>query len=455
MNRVVLLLNNAPEVRNNIRKWYSEIEQSGNQPIVIAENGGFMKRILGDVKIEYCFTSYLDSIPKNRKHNLFVNVDLKRLKIWESYYADFERDIHFGNRTDYHYLEQTLIHLYNFFYSIFSKEKPVAVFYENVSNTFAYAAFNVTRLLNIKYLGVTMARIPGRIYLHSSIYDDSYGYLKIFDEAENNNYRLMDDEFEYLHSFLSNFTSSSPDYMKSNNLGLDISNFRYLRKSKLQYLYNTLLYDFSRIGKYPGLQSKNLFKSAILTFLKNVRRKLVVRYLDIMYYCNIDEEDSYYLYPLHFHPESSTSVISRPYAKELEIIQNIAFSLPFGTKLYVKDHPSAAGFMDIDFYRQIAQIPNVKLISHKARTKRMIKDCLAVITLTSTVGFEALIMNKKVFVFGNTFYEMHPNCVKIVDLTNLFEYFSDINVKPYSPFNTVYAYYKQTYAKDLNISNFL
>ena len=45
-----------------------------------------------------------------------------------------------------------------------------------------------------------------------------------------------------------------------------------------------------------------------------------------------------YLFPLQLKPESSTSVLARYYCDDLSVIKNIAFNIPFGCKLYVKEH---------------------------------------------------------------------------------------------------------------------
>ena len=53
---------------------------------------------------------------------------------------------------------------------------------------------------------------------------------------------------------------------------------------------------------------------------------------------------------MHFQPESSTSVNAMFYANQVETIQNLAFSLPLGTELYVKDHPNGIGFLSEQDY---------------------------------------------------------------------------------------------------------
>ena len=455
MKKVILLYNNAPDVRMKIRERFYSLIASGSIPIVVAESHFLTSELMPNIEIKYCLEDYINFHNVEKDNNILeLNDSLKHLNIWESYYSDYERDIHFGKKVDRTIIERKLILLYNFYFDLFSAELPEVIIYENISNSFAFAAFNVSKFFNIKYVGITTARIPGRIYLHQSIFDDSYSYLNHLNDAIKKTYKINPDERLYLDEYLKNFKFHVPDYMKSNNLGLETSNFRYLKINKLKYLKSALFYDLSRIGREENLQTNDIFKSSIKTFFKNLSRKFKVKILKSFYEAP-SSEDKFYLYPLHFHPESSTSVIARSFANELQTIQNISFSLPFGSILYVKDHPSAAGFMSMSFYKKIKALPNVKLISHHISSKELIRNSLAIITLTSTVGFEALLLNKKVFLFGKTFYESHPNCEQIMDISNLFKIFSNLKVNFYNPFDTLYAYYKLTYPKNTKIENLI
>ena len=113
---------------------------------------------------------------------------------------------------------------------------------------------------------------------------------------------------------------------------------------------------------------------------------------------------------------------------EASVICNIAKNIPFGSFLYVKEHPSAVGLNDKRFYRLLSYVPNVILVSHKYCTKNLIKKSIGIITLTGTVGFEALLMGKPVYVLGETEYLFHPNAFKL----NSFSDIPDMLKKPYT-----------------------
>ena len=145
--------------------------------------------------------------------------------------------------------------------------------------------------------------------------------------------------------------------------------------------------------------------------LANVYRARVAR----RYYCNIDEKEDFFLYPLHYHPEASTSVGAKYTDNEFNTIKNIAISLPWGRKLYVKEHISAEGIRPPRFYRDLKRFTNIRLLAPTENTKKLIRDSLGIITLTSTVGYEALILNRPVIVLGDVFYSINPNCFTVRD----------------------------------------
>ena len=100
----------------------------------------------------------------------------------------------------------------------------------------------------------------------------------------------------------------------------------------------------------------------------------------------------------------------------------------------------------------LKSIPNVKLISHDEQTKLLIKKSLGIITLTSTVGFEALVMGKYVIVLGNEFYDLHPRAIKLPSLENLGEIIRLViskkseNITAKDVKSTIFGYYDNTFS---------
>jgi CDP-glycerol glycerophosphotransferase (TagB/SpsB family) len=203
-----------------------------------------------------------------------------------------------------------------------------------------------------------------------------------------------------------------------------------------------------------SFQVGNPLKLTWQMFWRSFRRRLRFQKCKIFYEKPVNGE-KYLLYPLQFHPESSTSVAAATYLDEYEVIRNIAFSLPAGVSLYVKDHISSFAIPSSNFYHRLSQLPNVRLISPFELTKQLIRGSIGVITLTSTVGYEALLLNRKVYLYGSVFYQFHPNVIRVVNPAQLFELFkSSLNTQLLAAdeynHDFLAGYYLDTYPGVLN-----
>ena len=109
------------------------------------------------------------------------------------------------------------------------------------------------------------------------------------------------------------------------------------------------------------------------------------------------------------------------YTNQLEIITNIAKSLPVGFKLYVKEHGmmTIGGWRSIQYYRQIMALPNVELIHPDVPSKTLLESCSLVVTINGTTGLEAIFYKKPVIVFSNTSYSTISTVCKIDKIEEL------------------------------------
>jgi hypothetical protein len=325
--------------------------------------------------------------------------------------SDYERDMCYNRLADdpRHYvrLKEALV----VFFERLLREKQIdVVIYEGISNAFAYFCNVVCQKHGIKYLGLQNARVPGRFV----IVRERVGYIPGFAGAVNEileGRRVVSDAIRvWAQSYLAEHVGTKPDYMQTNMLGMVSLRGRYLKREKFEKARLVLKHAFGS-HLYSAWRGNPLYFS-YRQVLRNVCRRVKHRALK-RYYMPPQVDRPYLLYPLHFHPEASTSMLAGAYLNEYEVIRNIAFSLPERYMLFVKDHISACGYPSLKFYRGIAKLPNVCLLSATEDTKQLIRHSAAIITLSSTVGFEGLLMNKRVFLFGRVFYDFHPNVVKI------------------------------------------
>lgn len=121
---------------------------------------------------------------------------------------------------------------------------------------------------------------------------------------------------------------------------------------------------------------------------------------------------------LHYQPERTSMPEAYHYSNQWLIIKKIAANLPDGIILYVKEHPSVfinnfdARYRNEAFYKDISKLGNVQLIPLDCDTFEMIDKAKAIVTITGTVGVQALIRNKPVIAFGTASYRNLKNvCV--------------------------------------------
>ena len=359
-------------------------------------------------------------------------------------FSNFDRDSELGLQRDHsHYNADRAKDLLCFFSQLHEMHKFDGILYENVSNGFSYCAYTVSEQKNFKYFGLIGSRLPGRY----EIWEKPFG---ISEEIEANIAgELNPESSSFAEDYIKN--KKKPDYMKNNPTGFAYSYLtHYLKKIKFlrDFLKTASSRDVLKESR-RAFQSHHPLVDSTIRLKRNILRKIKLPLIQNKYK-KPDPSENYFLYPLHYHPESSTSVLSPCYVDEINTIKNIAFNLPLNTILYIKDHPNAAGFKPYTFYTELSSIPNTRLISYNENTLFLIKKSQGVITLTSTIGFEALLEGIPVYALGDVFYSNHPLCTKIKDFRDL----PDAIEKKILPekedikkYNTTYvaAYYKATY----------
>ena len=129
----------------------------------------------------------------------------------------------------------------------------------------------------------------------------------------------------------------------------------------------------------------------------------------------------YAFYPLHKEPEVTLLVYGRPYVNQIEVVRNLARSLPVGMKLVVKEHPAASGYRPISYYKKLGDIPNVLLLSASIRSREVINNAKLVAVISGSVGFEAVMLKKPVVTLGDAPFNILPDLMvhEVGDLRGL------------------------------------
>jgi Capsule polysaccharide biosynthesis protein len=130
-------------------------------------------------------------------------------------------------------------------------------------------------------------------------------------------------------------------------------------------------------------------------------------------------DEDFAAFYLHFQPEAVTSVQAPYFINQNSLCEALAISLPGDMALYVKEHKASLGDRGPAYYRDLFLYPNVRLISPFVPGVELARQARFVATLTGTVGFEAIALNKPVLIFGDTFYDICPWIHKVKNLEDL------------------------------------
>ena len=188
-------------------------------------------------------------------------------------------------------------------------------------------------------------------------------------------------------------------------------------KSSLYWMINTFDKEYRMGYDHFGMTRFNVITDRLSAAIKRSYRE---SYIDKALVRKVKNEKFVY-FPLSVEPERTLSISAPFYMNQLEIIRNVARSLPTDYKLYVKEHMAMRyrHWRPISYYQTIMDLPNVTLIHPSLSNEELIKNCSIVFTVTGTAGLEAAYYGKHSIIFGHTSYDSLPSVHKIEHLEDL------------------------------------
>ena len=161
--------------------------------------------------------------------------------------------------------------------------------------------------------------------------------------------------------------------------------------------------EYRKYYEHQGWSISNLLKNEFSAFFQRRFRK---RFIEKNSTKELKFNEKYVYFPLQFEPERTLLIASPFYTNQLEVLKNVAKSLPIDYFLFVKEHPSQSlnNWRKIEYYKQILKIPNVKFIHPSISSLTLVKNSDLVVTITGTSGLEAAFFQKPSIVFGDSIY---------------------------------------------------
>jgi len=120
------------------------------------------------------------------------------------------------------------------------------------------------------------------------------------------------------------------------------------------------------------------------------------------------EGDGYVLLPLQRDPESTVDVLGRYNEDQFKLVKDVSRWVPYGIKVYVKEHKTALGDRPLSFYRKISTLDNVFILNENLPARQLIKKSDCVISVSGTVTLEALELGIPSLILSNIYISSFP-----------------------------------------------
>lgn len=321
------------------------------------------------------------------------------------------------------YLNYT-VNMLRYLYDFLKENKPDLFYSYAVAGAFTLGLAELCGKLNIPFYKLTHTRISNLVVLDTGARDD----MNVVKEKFNSDAEIFEKEnLKWAEEHLMNFRvkQEQPDYQILQN---DI----YLAKTTLQYKAK----NWAKYAKGLTDKSNDFTHNSYLDNLKYDQKTVagIKKFWQQKPFYDAEPlmEKKFLFYTLHVDPEASTMVISPYQTNQLTVLEAIAKSKAIDQILIVKEHLTMIGRRPKDYYEKINALPGVYLIDPREPSFKFINKAEAVLTLTGTSGFEAVLLKKPAVFLGNFIYQfIGEGFVLTNDLSALPEILNNLHeIKP-------------------------
>jgi hypothetical protein len=365
-----------------------------------------VKSIVPDAQI-YNLTAYIKTNWTNTEKLNSVSLTYIEDKydidgIWKLYYAD-----RFLVKYDYDDSVRFIKLHFLFIDQIIKDVNPAFFVNEEIAMFSAFLFYKVCKKHECKYLGFS---VPRNFTYDKFLFtqDEFSHYYELDSRYGENNFN--EEDIEKARNIIQEIrnTGTKPEYMQIQGKKPRF-HFAYIY-AILKTIY-FCIFEKTDFFNYAKRKKSSTQLNALKYYIRyNLQKK---------YYKKPLENQRYLLFPLHFQPEASTLTKATDFENQINTIEILAKNIPGEFMLYVKEHYAKLGHRDMLFYKLLKKFSNVRLIDPWIDSHSLIKKSDGVIVLTSTVGWEALIYGKPVFILGNVFYETFKYSVKVDNIFKL------------------------------------
>jgi hypothetical protein len=260
---------------------------------------------------------------------------------------------------------------------------------------------------NCKVIMMSFPKIAYRMLISKNVTELDY-------TKKLNEYPVVKKSFQELQDYLNQHSSfvQLENYYKNNNKGIG---------SQFSALTNFLFSENLNIKSNYNYYGRTKYKVISSLVKDKKKRKMREKFMDKNLLQKIDLNEHFIYFPMSTDLERHLLIDSPYYTNQIEVIRNVAKSIPINYLLYVKENPSniTRDWREISQYEDLLDIPNVRILHPEFSNAELLKNCDLVISIAGSSSFEAAFYEKPSIVFGEVLYSGLPSVTKVKNIEDL------------------------------------
>lgn len=345
-------------------------------------------------------------VPEGKEKYKINDLKKELREIEERYNTNLEK-IMVGDYDYYHHnqkkAQEAMLRIFRFWEDYLNKENPDYILGggQRFVNLIPYT---VCKKRDTKFLIMSNTPFP-----HTFCFsEDMCGHITTLNKywELNSEKKLTDEEKtkveEYINSILSYEKRSEAFYLYDTTPRINLTKLKFF----LDRAYKSFFIE--RLRTPYSQPWRGAYKYAV----KIIRSKLSKILYSKPYY-----NEKYIFFPLHVEWDSPILVWNPLFVNQLFLIRIISRNLPYGVKLYVKEHPCDTGGTEIRQLYRIKRTPNVRLIKPEEDSLELIKKSEVMLVIAGTAGWETLLLGKSLINVGKAYFETPDVTWKVRDLS--------------------------------------
>lgn len=302
--------------------------------------------------------------------------------------------------------KQILQGWFNFYENIFRQFNPDVLLTNRIDSTAVMVAYELVQSFGATAIWWKGTRVGNQhAVLENTPYDDLTGVYKLYQEFQSGE--------QSVENFPESLSAAEDYYSEFQKSGVKPGYFE-----RRENTFRSPIQMSQRLLKRVFRAKSHFGPTSLVKVITDATKR---SYVASRYTESPRSGEDFVYFPLQAQPEDSTSVLAPMYLNQAALVEQVSRSLPITHKLYVKEHPRMLrdNPRALQKYRQIASLPNVRLIEIGADSHSLVKNSDVVVTPTGTPAFEAVLLNKPAVTFGKAHFNVLEGVSKCQNISNL------------------------------------